>query len=221
MEPKAIPVAIGQAPDGEEVDVTAEDPEDRRDVSAVVAALIHPVRSRIMAAFTEGEPRTVRQLATQLGDSTRRVRHHLDRLQALGLIEVAGEKRGSGVVELVYQRRHPAEILLGDRDLISQEAQAEASARMLELIISEVNAAVRAGTFLGRTGVELQSRHKVDPQGWEEFQALHERFLFELKALSAAVADRLAKEQAPPITAVCIELMFEAPDSDAKKLEKT
>lgn len=69
---------------------TVEDP-------AAVAALMDPLRARILSELTE--PRSAANLAERVGLTRQKVNYHLRALEQRGLAEVAEERRWGGLTE--------------------------------------------------------------------------------------------------------------------------
>ena len=74
--------------------------ESLQDLNAL-EALRHPTRMRIVAASQK--PATVEEIATELGMPVTRLYHHLDRLRAVGLIEVVGERKRGPSISSVFR----------------------------------------------------------------------------------------------------------------------
>lgn len=68
---------------------------------AMVQALAHPIRLRIVEALRE--PESPAHLARELGEPRQRVHYHVKELQRVGLLEQVGERRTGNFVENLYQ----------------------------------------------------------------------------------------------------------------------
>ncbi len=66
-----------------------------------VAAVAHPVRSRILEALRT--PDTAASVARSFGRSRQYVSYHLKELERLGLVRLAGERRKGNFVEQLYE----------------------------------------------------------------------------------------------------------------------
>jgi DNA-binding transcriptional ArsR family regulator len=71
------------------------------DSSAAAAAMLHPVRSRLLEQFRE--PRSAAEAARNLDLPRQRVGHHVRVLRDAGLLEKAGERRTGNFVEKLLQ----------------------------------------------------------------------------------------------------------------------
>ena len=63
-------------------------------------ALLHPLRSRVLAELRE--PRSATEVAKALGQPAPRVNHHVRRLKEAGLIRRAGTRRVRNLTEVLY-----------------------------------------------------------------------------------------------------------------------
>lgn len=63
-------------------------------------ALLHPLRSRVLAELRE--PRSATEVARALGQPAPRINHHVQRLKAAGLIRRAGTRRVRNLTEVLY-----------------------------------------------------------------------------------------------------------------------
>jgi DNA-binding transcriptional ArsR family regulator len=68
---------------------------------ALLSEVVHPLRSRIMRRLKE--PRTVAQVADGLDMPVTRLYHHVNRLEAVGLIRVVATRKVAAVTERQYQ----------------------------------------------------------------------------------------------------------------------
>jgi len=83
-----------------------------------VRLLSDPFRLRLIQAFAEG-PRTIRDVAEDLGYSVTRLYRHVDALHAAGLLDITEERQKRGTVERTFQtvaRRFEADHRLFDDD---------------------------------------------------------------------------------------------------------
>ena len=67
----------------------------------LLTELTHPTRSRIIRSLKQ--PRTVAEVADQLGMPVTRLYHHVNRLERLGFIRVVATRRVAAVTERRYQ----------------------------------------------------------------------------------------------------------------------
>jgi len=79
----------------------AED-EYRIDSPTKLKALAHPLRGEVLQRLSEG-PRSAKELADQMGQTSARLTYHLKILSAAGLIEVAETRRAHANQERVWR----------------------------------------------------------------------------------------------------------------------
>ena len=79
------------------------DPAEQLDLDDLdlLTELTHPTRSRIIRSLKQ--PRTVAEVAEQLGMPVTRLYHHVNRLEDLGFIRVVATRRVAAVTERRYQ----------------------------------------------------------------------------------------------------------------------
>ena len=104
---------------------TGPEPLPERLISDVetLRALSDPLRLRILEIMTarNDETFTVKRLATDLGTSQTKLYHHINTLAERGLINVAGQRIVSGIIETSY--RVGQRNLRFDRKLLSADEQ--------------------------------------------------------------------------------------------------
>lgn len=111
------------------------------DAPETAAAMLHPVRSRLLEQFRE--PRSAAEVARELGLPRQRIGHHVRLLRDRGLLQEAGERRNGNFVEQLLQATSRVFVIapqalgdLGDdpeavRDRFSSEYLAASAARTL------------------------------------------------------------------------------------------
>jgi DNA-binding transcriptional ArsR family regulator len=111
--------------------------------------MTHPTRVAILELLTE--PRPVGKLAEALGVPRTRLYHHVELLQAKGLVEKVAERRVRGMVEATYaataKTYRPSERLLGDAD------GAEQVEALTALLFDTTKADLRRLALRGELGV--------------------------------------------------------------------
>jgi len=113
-------------------------------------AVSDPLRLRLFGLL-QGEPRTVKQLAKELGVASTRLYYHINQLEELGLVQVAETRVVGGIIEKQYQAA-VARITV-DRGLLTPGAGpvdgAGALETMLSAILDGVREAVRGSVRAG------------------------------------------------------------------------
>lgn len=202
-----------QGPRGVSDDGDAEIREGAR-FHALLEAMADPLRSRLLIAIEDHRATgvSVRELADELGEPSRRVRYHIDALASQGLIAVAEERPRRGVVERYYRTERKPRISLEEMDLVEEEQGRKISMQILKAILSDASAAAAAGTFGTRADeATIRIRGAVDRQGWRELHATHTWALGNLEAIIDKAEARLMESDESPIPAVSALLLFQAP----------
>jgi DNA-binding transcriptional ArsR family regulator len=167
-------------------------PAGKGNRSAVVAAMAHPVRGRVLAAVAEKPQVSIRQIAARLDEPSRRVRHQLEVLQRAGLVDAVPRKNRRGGIEYLYAATTMPELRGDEGGTVTVEQERAAALAVLRLVLADASAAVRAGTFGSHPGHgEVRDWAEVDQQGWDELAAIHLRAYEEVRAAFAAARVRV------------------------------
>jgi len=148
-------------------------------------ALSDRQRLRIMEAFARhgGEPRTVKDVARELGESPTKLYYHVNLLEQHGLLVVAESRLVSGILEKSY--RPSARQFRVDRELLSGAAAggtgavevSEAIAQVVESGVEELRTALASGAVVpgdGRNLVSYGTLHLTQEQARRLRKALAE-----------------------------------------------
>jgi DNA-binding transcriptional ArsR family regulator len=125
---------------------------------------------KIMNAVEEEGVASPNELATKLGESLSDVSYHTRALRDLGALEEVKTEQRRGATEHFYRATERG-LLLKDPEWkkIPRSARREITLSVLDLILDEITASIKADTFN-----ELEDRHLtrtqslVDEQGWKE-----------------------------------------------------
>jgi DNA-binding transcriptional ArsR family regulator len=131
----------------------------------------HPLRARILTAFSDRPGATIREVAEHLGETTRRVRHHVEALVELGLVVVTSSEILSGVL----QRRYGAGPLAVEETTIwCPSEQADVAKSVARLVAADLAVASAAETLAdGKDEFEVRMYGEVDDLCLEELGELH------------------------------------------------
>lgn len=200
---------------GRRLGVLPEHRDDRQggstslSITALAKAMGHPVRAKILSALSDTHPLGVGQIAGRIHEPKRRVRYHVGRLMADGLIE---QLRSSGRTRTRYAL---LVIPFLGKDELEQLTDGEARRIWTEIfrgIVIDVAGAISSGTFYRRPDFyEVRQPLVVDAEGWEEVQAISSSAYEKIESAHAAAAGRLAVSGAEPIAATAAILWFEVP----------
>jgi DNA-binding transcriptional ArsR family regulator len=177
---------------------------------AVVETLWHPLRARLLTALAERPDVTIRQLAKRLDESSRRVRHQVNALVDLGLVEVTGEASRRGVIERHYASRVVMDF--PDETVMPPALRLRFSREIVRLVLADIGIASAAGTFATIPDrYECRFYGEVDDQCLEELTEIHNRAYREIADTVEAGRERTRESGEPGIEVVSALFFFEAP----------
>jgi DNA-binding transcriptional ArsR family regulator len=175
-------------------------------------AMADPLRSRIFTAVSERPGISVREIAGWVGETNRKVRYHVEALQAQGLLEVQGEAKRRGAVERQYRSTTQALLLTDDERLISAAQTRRISVEVLKMVMADATGSVASGHFGTREGhCELRLRGEVDVDGWNELSELLIRTAAEAQDIIGRSDRRRADTDEKGVEVTAAMLLFEAP----------
>jgi DNA-binding transcriptional ArsR family regulator len=194
----------------------AEQPElGEKASSAMVDAMGHPVRMRVLAVIAEEPGASAQEISERIGEPVDKIRYQLRQLREAGLVTLTEERARRGVVERFY--RVAGDIILDAEDIsnLSSAKRMRISTEILKLIFSDVSAALRAGTLDARDEhCMVRVPAQLDSEGWLEMAAVHLRALDEVEQVRDRSEERLRGSAEEPIPAMSTLLCYErAPSS--------
>jgi DNA-binding transcriptional ArsR family regulator len=145
---------------------------------AIVEAVRHPVRGKVLTALSERPGVTIKEVARRIGESPRRTRHNVEALLAAGLAEVTDEEKRGGVLQRHYGAAH---LIAESTDGLTHEEHFELARAAVRLLMADIGAAASAGTFASRPDdFEVRLYGEVDEVSLEEIAAVYWRAYREL-----------------------------------------
>ncbi|HVY78349.1 MAG TPA: winged helix-turn-helix domain-containing protein [Solirubrobacterales bacterium] len=186
---------------------------DRR----LIKALSHPVREHILAVLNE-RVASGREIGEEIGADVSSFYHHIEQLEKLGCIERVRSERRRGAVEHFFRARQT--VFFDDEQWrqVPPSLRADIAGSFMQLLIDDAASALKHGT-LGENADEhvtwLPAR--VDRQSWEEVVCLMNQTLECLTAIQEKSAQRLAGDDAAPMTITVGILAFETPSEASPK----
>jgi DNA-binding transcriptional ArsR family regulator len=185
----------------------------------LIKALAHPLRADILAILNE-RVASPNELAKGLGEGLSQVSYHVKVLHECECIELVKTEPRRGAVEHYY--RATARAFFTDRDWqqLPDAARSGLSVTLLQGIVDDAMAALRAGTFEAR-----DDRHMswtpliVDEEGWKDLATLLAETLDGVIDIQAKSAGRLGAGEG--ISAAVTMIGYEAFPDDSKKRAKT
>jgi DNA-binding transcriptional ArsR family regulator len=175
----------------------------------LIRALGHPVRAHILAVLNERVAST-REIGDEIELDVSAFYKHVEVLEELGCIERVESRRRRGFNEHFFRAR--STLSFDDRDWrqLPASLKADLSVGPLQLILDDVVAALKAGTFMTRSDRHVSwNPGFFDAQGWSEVVALMKKTLLRLIAIHHRSAARIAKTGEPGIPATVALLGFE------------
>jgi DNA-binding transcriptional ArsR family regulator len=163
-----------------------------------IKALAHPLRQRLMEAFSM-EPRTTKQVADMLGERPSRLYHHVAALEEAHLLELVETRQKRGTIEQYYQAA--ARKFRINRDLLEFAEDNAGHTDVYDLIVGALEDTL------------LQFQH---PSTQRAIAAPSEKLVFvraqSLKVTPAQIADLRSR-----LDAWLDDCQSETPSSDAKQ----
>ena len=129
--------------------------------------LTQPLRLRLLETLRVGPaPMSVKELAAALGVPQTRLYHHVNMLEAHGLLRVAGTRLVSGITEKRYAAT--ATRIGVDRSLLAPAAAGDEGLETLEVLLSvvldEVRSEIKRAVRAGLIDLELSGEDKIGPR---------------------------------------------------------
>jgi DNA-binding transcriptional ArsR family regulator len=180
----------------------------------LAAALAHPTRAHALTILSQ-RPASPRELAEELGLSTRHVAYHIKRLEELGCVELAQSKavRGGRVVEHIYRATQRSYFDADSWERLTDQQKRGVVTTYLRLSSEDVNEAILAGTIYEPDDNHIsRTVMSVDLKGWQELIEVLDRAVGEVLQVQERIAERTAAQTDPEMMlAKVLILHFRAP----------
>jgi DNA-binding transcriptional ArsR family regulator len=181
-------------------------------VRKLADAMADPIRARLLAAVSDKPGLSIRQIADRIGEPGRKVRYHLEALQAEGLVEVEGQGHRRGAVERYFRTTTEMIITESEESQISAAKQRRISLEVLKLVMADATSSVASGYFGTREGhAEVRLRGELDESGWREMADLLVRATTEAEEIILRSAGRVSRSDEEGVEVTAALLLFEAP----------
>ena len=183
---------------------------------AVVRALSHPLRAKMLYALQEREA-SPKELAAHFGVPLANVAYHMRVLRELKLVRLVRKTRRRGVVEHHYivdpNSTVPHEAWAQLPDLIKERATAE----WLEDVGAYISSAAATGGFNRSNAHLTRSRVVLDKEGWDFIAARLLALLDVIEEVERASAKRLRQSNhEDELHAGIVMLLFESAPTVAR-----
>jgi DNA-binding transcriptional ArsR family regulator len=180
-------------------------------------ALSHPLRARIFAILNE-QVASPNEIADMLDERLPNVSYHVRALVELECVELVRTAQRRGAIEHYYRAlRRP---FFTDRDWkrLPRSGRQAISDVALKVVWEDVSAAIKAGTFDGRSDRHLSHNDiTLDEEGWREVRNALAGMLDEVERIESASAARLKDSGDEGISATVVAMQFESPSPHAQE----
>lgn len=186
-------------------------PVDKR----LAKSIAHGTRIDILRILNE-RVASPKELAQAVNDGLSQVSYHVSELLAYGNIELVKTEPRRGAVEHYYRAVTPPLVTDAEAKKMTRKAREEISTVMLQSVIGEAAAALRAGSFDSHFDRHLSwVPMTLDQKGWDEMTALLAETLESAQEIKERNSARIA-DSAKSGTEVIVSLMgFERSKSRA------
>ena len=180
-------------------DRTADREDGETIDQALVKALAHPMRVRILEAL-QGRTASATELADELGENLAALSYHVNKLIDVDCLEQVGTRPKRGTIEHFYTARPRSFIGHQDWRRAPLSVRAGVTGEALRTFAAKIGAAIDADTIDRREDSTLNWMPiVVDEQGWRETAEILDRALRELMSVAAASRERLGGEDGVPV----------------------
>jgi predicted ArsR family transcriptional regulator len=181
----------------------------------LAAALAHPTRAHALTVLSQ-RPASPRELAEELGVTTRHVAYHVKRLAELGCVELAEARQAGGgrVVEHVYRATQRSYFDADGWERLSEKQKRGVVTTYLRLASQDLNEAMVTGTIHEPDDNHIsRTVMSVDQLGWQELIDVLDNAVGEVLEIQSRIAERTASQEDPAmILAKVLILHFRAPE---------
>lgn len=157
---------------------------------AQIRLLADPLKLQLLQAFAES-PKTIKQVAAELGESVTKLYRHVDALNDSGLLVLVGEKQKRGTVERTF--RAVAQRFEADHSLFAGkagEAGADAAREMLRASEAEIlSVLTNARNDDDEQAIIMRIRGRASPEKIAELRATLKEWLDSLPNSDQSAAD--------------------------------
>jgi DNA-binding transcriptional ArsR family regulator len=176
---------------------------------AVAKALSHPLRGHILVSLGE-RVASPNEIAKEIGLAARDLDYHVKVLVEVGMIRLVRKEKRRGVNEHFYELAPPV-LQIDDRGwrAIPDEVRSRLSTSLLQIMVDDAVAALRAGTFTARDSHQSVTPMILDEQGWQEVTTVMSRALDEVLGARRASERRQKSKKGRAIPVQVMMMGFE------------
>jgi DNA-binding transcriptional ArsR family regulator len=167
---------------------------------SLAKAFTHPLRGHVLVTVCEKGVASPREIADELGIDVSEVSYHFRGLKKRGLIKLVRTQRRRGFAEHFYEPCAPV-LYFDDLDWMQIPAAVRSmlSGEMLRQIVTELIAALEAGSFDARNRHLSQTWLMVDERGWKEVMRTVQGALDRVTAIQERCEARRRRSSEPGI----------------------
>jgi DNA-binding transcriptional ArsR family regulator len=183
----------------------------------IAKALSHPMRARILGILDE-RVASPNEIADMIDERLPNVSYHVRALLDLGCIELVDTAQRRGAIEHYYKA--VVRPFFSDRDWkrLPRSGRQAISDVALKVVWEDVAAAIKAGTFDGRSDRHLSHNDiTLDEEGWRDVRNALAGMLDEVEKIESASAARLKRSGDEGIPATVVAMQFESPTRHAQE----
>jgi DNA-binding transcriptional ArsR family regulator len=183
----------------------------------IAKALSHPMRARILGILDE-RVASPNEIAEMIDERLPNVSYHVRALLDLGCIELVDTAQRRGAIEHYYKA--VVRPFFSDRDWkrLPRSGRQAISDVALKVVWEDVSAAIKAGTFDGRSDRHLSHNDiTLDEEGWRGVRNALAGMLDEVEKIESASAARLKRSGDEGIPATIVAMQFESPTRHAQE----
>lgn len=183
---------------------------------AIAKALSHPLRGHILVTLGERNA-SPNEIAKELGLAARDLDYHVKVLVEVEMIRLVRTEKRRGVNEHFYELAPPV-LYIDDTDWkgIPREVRAQLSTGLLQVMVDDALAALRAGTFNARNSHQSRTPMILDEQGWHEVTEVMDRALEEVLGARLKSEERRKARRVRGIPVQVVMMGFETADGARK-----
>jgi len=182
--------------------------------SKIVQAYGHPIRARALMILGS-RVASPKEISEEIEEPIGKVSYHIRELRDWGLIELVETDNRRGGVQHFYRAHRLAIMDKKGMALLDSAERAESSAIVINLMVSDIAAAVAEGTLDSRVDRALIRHHAlVDERGWEALSDLYTESLYRAFEIHRESIVRLEESGEEGIAAAVHALVFEMPETE-------
>jgi len=181
-----------------------------------VKAMANSMRVQLLTIFNERANSTT-GVARELGVEPGEIAYDVEVLRKMGRIEVVGEKKRRGAMEVFYKATARAHLDELEWPSVPDPVKGGLRASLLQSLLDDAIAAISEDTYDSLDGAHMSwSPMIVDGEGWEELVDVLRVALDDMLAISERSAERLSAKDATGVSCTVSMLGYRSAVEDRK-----